>query len=101
MPSPAEIDSALARLESWFQSCPGTLVAFSGGVDSSLVAWLAKHFLGTERCLAVISASPSLKMSELEGGRTFAMKQGIPLEVIVTREMENPNYTSNPNNRCY
>ncbi|NDV63472.1 ATP-dependent sacrificial sulfur transferase LarE [Puniceicoccales bacterium CK1056] len=91
----------LKMLEDWFSKSQGALVAFSGGVDSSLVAFLALHFLGKDRCLAVISASPSLKMSELDGARQFARKHGIPIEVIVTREMENPNYTSNPNNRCY
>ena len=93
--------TALARLEEWFDSCPGLLVAFSGGVDSSLVAFLARRWLGAEKSLAVISASPSLKMSELDGARRFARHHGIPLEIVVTREMENPNYTSNPANRCY
>ncbi len=95
------IESSLARLERWFGSQNGVLVAFSGGVDSSLVAYLARHFMGTDRCLAVISASPSLKMSELDSARRFARGHRIPLEVILTREMENPNYTSNPANRCY
>lgn len=101
MPPSTDITTALARLEAWFAACPGLLVAFSGGVDSSLVAFLARRFLGAEGSMAVISASPSLKMSELDGARKFARHHGIPLEVIVTREMENPHYTSNPANRCY
>jgi uncharacterized protein len=96
-----DIAAALARLDDWFAACPGLLVAFSGGVDSSLVAYLARRHLGVERSLAVISASPSLKMSELDGARKFARHHGIPLKVIVTREMDNENYTSNPSNRCY
>lgn len=95
------VEEQLQLLKGWFASCRGALVAFSGGVDSSLVAFLALQFLGAEKCLAVISASPSLKMSELDGARQFARRHGLPIEVIVTREMENPNYTSNPNNRCY
>jgi uncharacterized protein len=95
------LQSTLSRLNGWFAECPGVLIAFSGGVDSSLVAFLAKNFLGKDRCLAVISASPSLKMSELDGARKFARNHGIPLEVIMTREIENPNYTSNPVDRCY
>jgi uncharacterized protein len=98
---PETLNEQLRLLRDWFTRCEGALVAFSGGVDSSLVAFLALHFLGKKRCLAVISASPSLKMSELDGARQFARKHGIPIEVIVTREMENPNYTSNPVNRCY
>lgn len=101
MPFSTDIQPALERLEAWFSRQDGVLVAFSGGVDSSLVAFLAMHFLGPKRALAVISASPSLKMSELDGARKFARNHGIPLQVIVTREMENPNYTSNPANRCY
>ena len=92
---------ALKDLENWFADCPGALVAFSGGVDSSLVAYLAKHFLGTTRSLAVISGSPSLKLSDLEEAKTFARQNEIPLELVVTQEMENPDYFNNPSNRCY
>ena len=77
------------------------LVAFSGGVDSSLVAFLANRYLGAERCLAVISASPSLKLSDLDEAKQFAAQHGIPLELVWTQEMENPNYFNNPSNRCY
>ena len=101
MPESSPVDVCLERLESWFGSQKGVLVAFSGGVDSSLVAYLALKYLGPERSLSVISASPSLKMSELDNARSFARQHGIPVEVIVTREMENPNYTSNPVNGCY
>ncbi|MEM9227372.1 MAG: hypothetical protein AAGA45_05335, partial [Verrucomicrobiota bacterium] len=51
------------KLKAWFEGCPGALVAFSGGVDSSLVAYLARLHLGAQKCIAVISASPSLKAS--------------------------------------
>jgi uncharacterized protein len=92
---------ALARLEKWFAQCPGALVAFSGGVDSSLVAFLAQHFLGRESALAVISASPSLKLSDLDDAKDFAHSADLPLRVITTQEMQNPNYFQNPSNRCY
>ena len=101
MPELSPIESCIEQLDRWFNNQQGVLVAFSGGVDSSLVAYLANHFMGRDRCLAVISASPSLKMSELDNARQFARRHGIPVEVVVTREMENPNYTSNPANRCY
>ncbi|GHC02575.1 ATP-dependent sacrificial sulfur transferase LarE [Cerasicoccus arenae] len=91
----------LAALKDWFADCPGALVAFSGGVDSSLAAFLARRFLGQERCLAVTSASPALKLSDLEQARDFARANDIPLEVIITGELENPNYFNNPDNRCY
>ena len=91
----------LKPLNDWFDGCTGALVAFSGGVDSSLVAFLAQHFLGREKVLAVISASPSLKLSDLDEAKDFARKHNMPLRVISTQEMDNPNYFSNPSNRCY
>jgi uncharacterized protein len=91
----------IARLKPWFERCDGTITAFSGGVDSSLVAFLARHFLGSERSIAAISASPSLKMSELDEARSFAAAHDIPLNVVVSGEIENPNYFTNPVNRCY
>lgn len=76
-------------------------MAFSGGVDSSLVAFLARHFLGSERSCAVISASASLKLSDLEEAKTFARLHDLPLRVITTDEISNPDYFKNPSNRCY
>ena len=92
---------AMEDLKAWYGQCPGALVAFSGGVDSSLVAFLARHFLGAERVKAVISASPSLKLSDLEAAKHFAMGMDLPLEVITTTEMDKPDYFENPANRCY
>lgn len=85
----------------WFAECPFAITAFSGGVDSSLAAWLANHLLGPDKNLAVISASPSLKLSDLDEAKQFAFDHHIPLRVIVTREMENENYLANPANRCF
>ncbi|MGE9295785.1 MAG: ATP-dependent sacrificial sulfur transferase LarE [Puniceicoccales bacterium] len=91
----------LAAIEDWFSRCPGALIAFSGGVDSSLVAFLARQMLGRAKSLAVTSASPALKLSDLELARDFARQHDIPLEVIITGELENPDYFNNPENRCY
>jgi len=88
-------------IQHWFDDCPFALIAFSGGVDSSLVAALARKTLGRDRCLAVISASPSLKLKDLDEAKQFALEQDIPLRIIVTRELENPDYADNPANRCY
>ena len=91
----------LEKLRDWFRECPGALVAFSGGVDSSLLAFLSKHFLGRAQTLAVISASPSLKLSDLDEAKDFARANDLSIRVITTKEMENPSYFSNPTNRCY
>jgi len=90
-----------ADLKTWFSECPQAITAFSGGVDSSLVAWLARAFLGTESHTAIISASPSLKLSDLDEAKEFALKHDIPLQVIETKELENPSYLANPVNRCF
>ena len=91
----------LTPFKTWFTGCPGALVAFSGGVDSSLVAFLARTLLGRERVVAVISASPSLKLSDLDTAKAFCLTHDIALRVIRTAELDNPDYYTNPANRCY
>jgi uncharacterized protein len=91
----------LKRLENWFGEHDKVVVAFSGGVDSCLVAYSARHFLGKERTIAVISKSESLKRKDLDIAREFCRLYDIRLEEINTREIENPNYSINPTNRCY
>ncbi|MDE0839702.1 MAG: ATP-dependent sacrificial sulfur transferase LarE [Kiritimatiellae bacterium] len=97
----ATLQTQLTALEQWFRAAPFAIVAFSGGVDSSLVAYLARHFMGKKRMLATISASPSLKLCDLDEGKGFCLAHDIPLEIVHTQELENPNYAENPANRCY
>jgi uncharacterized protein len=97
----AHIDSLIDQLEAWFRDCPSCVIAFSGGIDSSLVAYLARHFLGRDRCLAVVGNSASLKQRDLEHAREFAQTHDIPLDIISTGEMDNPDYLGNPENRCF
>jgi uncharacterized protein len=75
-------------------------VAFSAGIDSTLVAWVAREQLG-ERALAVTSASESVPQREVDDAARLAALIGIRHRVIRTREMDNPLYRSNPTNRCY
>ena len=95
------IDNLIQDLENWFRGCESCLIAFSGGIDSALVAWLARRFLGPERCLAVVGDSASLKQRDLQSAREFAAAQDIPLEVVPTCELEDPNYRGNPQDRCF
>ncbi|MFH0972136.1 MAG: ATP-dependent sacrificial sulfur transferase LarE [Candidatus Micrarchaeota archaeon] len=76
------------------------LVAFSGGVDSSLVLKLAVDALG-ENALAITSSSPTMPESELEQAKSVASLIGAKHEVIFTQELRNPDYASNPIDRCY
>lgn len=94
-------ETLLNKLSIWFADCPRAVIAFSGGVDSSLVAYLSRLYLGKEKTLAIISASPSLKLSDLDEGKRFCLEHDIPIKIIETEELKNPNYASNPSNRCY
>ena len=76
------------------------IVAFSGGVDSALLAAVAHRVLG-ERALAVIARSPSLPLRELRLAQEVAAQIGIALRVVDTFELDNPEYAKNAGNRCY
>jgi uncharacterized protein len=76
------------------------IVAFSGGVDSALVVSVAAQELG-ERALAVTGVSPSLPRAEREAAVAFAAALGARHELLDTNELADPNYASNPANRCY
>jgi pyridinium-3,5-biscarboxylic acid mononucleotide sulfurtransferase len=90
----------LHRLEAIFQEMDRVLVAYSGGIDSTLIARVAYGVLG-DRVLAATAVSPSLLPDDLEDAKTQAVEMGVPHRLVTTHEMENPNYTSNPTNRCY
>lgn len=90
----------LTQLKALFAEMEQALIAYSGGIDSTLVAKVAYDVLG-ENALAVTAVSPSLLPEELDDAQTQAQAIGIPHELVETHEMENPNYTSNPVNRCY
>jgi uncharacterized protein len=90
----------LEQLKELFTEMDQALIAYSGGVDSTLVAKIAYDVLG-DRALAVTAVSPSLLPEELEDAKIQAATIGISHKIVQTQEMDNPNYTSNPVNRCY
>ncbi|MEA5529647.1 ATP-dependent sacrificial sulfur transferase LarE [Dolichospermum sp. UHCC 0684] len=90
----------LEQLKEFFTEMEQALIAYSGGVDSTLVAKIAYDVLG-DRALAVTAVSPSLLPEELEDAKIQAATIGISHRIVQTQEMDNPNYTSNPVNRCY
>lgn len=93
-------ESKLAQLKNLFAEMEQALIAYSGGVDSTLVAKIAYDVLG-DKALAMTAVSPSLLPEELIDAQTQAAQIGIKHELVETHEMENPDYTSNPVNRCY
>jgi len=90
----------LEQLKDLFEEMERALIAYSGGVDSTLVAKIAYDVLG-DSALAITAVSPSLLPEELVDAQTQAMQIGIKHELVKTHEMDNPDYTSNPINRCY
>ncbi len=91
---------ALAELESVLATVPSAVVAFSGGVDSSVVAAAASRVLG-QRALAVTAVSPALASGELDGARSVARAIGIEHEVVTTDELAREGYRRNDRDRCY
>lgn len=77
------------------------LVAYSGGVDSALLARACLEALGPDRVLAVLARSPSYPEAEYREAVRAAEGMGLPLRVIETRELEDPRYAANPSDRCY
>jgi uncharacterized protein len=96
--APAPDDRRLFELLATFDS---VIVAFSGGVDSAYLAWAATRVLGRDRALCITADSPSYpdhhRQLALSVARDFSLRH----EIIVTGELERPDYRANPVNRCY
>jgi uncharacterized protein len=92
--------SRVQQLEQRIAALDSCLVAFSGGVDSSLVAALAARALG-DRALAVTAVSPALATGELDGARNIARVVGIAHVTITTAELAREGYVRNGRDRCY
>jgi len=96
----AKLDQQAERLREILAGRGRLIVAYSGGIDSACLAWMAHQVLG-ERMVAVIADSASLARTHLEDALAFARERGIPIEVVATLELENPDYARNDAMRCF
>ena len=91
----------ISRLRDYFQPLGRVAIAYSGGVDSTLVLKAALDALGAENVVALLAVSPSLPQSEKDEAITLAQSLGARLELLETTETDDPRYQANAPNRCY
>jgi uncharacterized protein len=94
------VDSGLAGVRARVRGYGGLAVAFSGGVDSTLLALIARQELG-DRAIAVTATSPTYPSREESEARRLASTIGIRHVVIESNELEIPGFADNPPDRCY
>jgi uncharacterized protein len=93
-------EQAIARLRAVIAEYHSVLVAFSGGVDSALVARVAHDVLG-DRATALTAVSPTFPVEELHTARKVAEEGGFPLLEVEAHELEREGYAANAGDRCY
>ncbi len=95
-----QTQAALQRLQGILKEMDSVLVAFSGGIDSTLVLKIAHDALGS-RAAAVTAASPTVASSELESCRRIAREIGAPHHVVASKAIDRPEFYQNGPRRCY
>jgi uncharacterized protein len=96
-----ELEAKAQKLGEIFQSMGKVLVAFSGGVDSTLLLKVARDTLGDGNVLAVTARSPLYPERELAGVKELIRSLGARHCLIESNELEIPGFSKNPPNRCY
>ena len=95
-----QLNQRYEQLKKSIKKLDSAIVAFSGGIDSTLVLKVASDILG-DKVIAVTADSPSLPRRELEETKRIAEQIGAKHLIINTEETQNENYLKNPGNRCY
>lgn len=97
----SELENKTEKLKGIFQSMERVLVAFSGGVDSTLLLKVARDTLGDQNVIAVTALSPLYPERELVGTKNLAQAFGVKHLLIESNELEIDGFSKNPSNRCY
>ncbi len=87
--------------ENWFKGHAGVLIALSGGVDSCLVAYLARHFLNKNNVVAIIGDSSALKRRDYREAVDFCKQHDLKYQTVSPSEINDPRYNQNPEDRCF
>ncbi|MHA1439345.1 MAG: ATP-dependent sacrificial sulfur transferase LarE [Promethearchaeota archaeon] len=98
MDLPEEVNNKLKELISFLKN-KRVLIAFSGGVDSSLLAYLSNMY--AEETLLITEKSILYPEDEIECARAFALKYGMPHMFLERNPLKEKEFTENPKNRCY
>jgi uncharacterized protein len=96
-----DIQQKERALLAWLRSRGSVVVGYSGGVDSTYLAVVAREALGRDGALAVLGRSASVPDDQLHAARAVARDRDVPLLELDTGETSDPRYAANPVNRCY